>query len=187
MKQFAKEFFAKNVELTLRKNADYSGNRGPWSTFEAVTQYGIHPVDGFITRMSDKIQRIETLLTQKAEVKNESIIDTLADLANYCMLLAGYMGEENNLKEFAELFYEDALALVVEESHQLSLFSYTSQDIIREHLKNVVRCISSNNDCRYSLLKIAYYSCLIAYEQNNRVNRTQQRRNQMEKPGNNMG
>jgi hypothetical protein len=47
---------------------------------------GVH---GVVARMGDKISRIE-ILTQpdrEAAVKNESVDDTLLDLANYCLLL----------------------------------------------------------------------------------------------------
>ena len=182
MKQFAKQFFDKNIELTLRKNADYSGIRGIWSTFEAVADYGINPIDGFITRMSDKIQRIETLLVDgaKTKVKSESITDTLADLANYCMLLTGFIRHEKDLAKFAESFYKEVMEYPPElfESHK-------PLNTIREQLRNVA--ISNAKNYKHSLIKIAYYSCLIAYDQDNSVNRTQPRRDQMEKPRNNMG
>ena len=39
-----------------------------------------------IVRMWDKLTRIETLSKQEAHVKDESIRDTLMDLANYCVM-----------------------------------------------------------------------------------------------------
>ena len=37
-------------------------------------------------RLSDKLQRFETLIRKESEVKDESIRDTLIDLANYAIL-----------------------------------------------------------------------------------------------------
>ena len=37
-------------------------------------------------RLSDKLQRFETLIRKESEVKDESIRDTLIDLANYAIM-----------------------------------------------------------------------------------------------------
>lgn len=39
-----------------------------------------------IVRMGDKMNRLETLVTKKAQVKDESVEDTLLDLANYSIM-----------------------------------------------------------------------------------------------------
>ncbi len=46
-------------------------------------------VDGVVARMGDKMSRIEILAQpgREAAVKDESLDDTLLDLANYCLLL----------------------------------------------------------------------------------------------------
>lgn len=75
-----------------RKNADYSGySNHPYANFTAVARLGVDPVHGFLTRMMDKICRIRTLAQQEAKVTDESLKDTISDLANYAMLLAGYL------------------------------------------------------------------------------------------------
>jgi hypothetical protein len=57
-----------------------------------VGVYGIDPVAGFLTRMSDKMARINSFRENgKLLVANESVEDTLTDLANYSCLLAGYL------------------------------------------------------------------------------------------------
>ena len=70
------------AELTntyRKKNADY-GN----SFSRAVEKYGLVSA---LTRISDKFNRLESLiLHKKQEVKDESIQDTLLDLANYCIM-----------------------------------------------------------------------------------------------------
>lgn len=46
-------------------------------------------VEGVVARMGDKMSRIEVLTKPGREnnVKDESVEDTLIDLANYCLLL----------------------------------------------------------------------------------------------------
>jgi anti-sigma28 factor (negative regulator of flagellin synthesis) len=47
--------------------------------------------------MSDKVSRIQQLIQNgKAEVKDESLEDTLLDLANYCHLLLAYLKEKRD-------------------------------------------------------------------------------------------
>lgn len=70
------------AELTntyRKKNADY-GN----SFSRAVEKYGLISA---LTRISDKFNRLESLILHKEqEVKDESVQDTLLDLANYCIM-----------------------------------------------------------------------------------------------------
>lgn len=85
----------KMVEITAKKNADYTGGSGvddAFSNFDCVAVWGVSPLDGFITRMSDKFARISTFVKKGAlQVSDESVEDTLFDLANYCILMAGYI------------------------------------------------------------------------------------------------
>lgn len=66
------------TDLYRRKNADY-GNSFDKSLDE----------DGLIVakiRIGDKINRITSLLKKEAQVVDESLTDTLIDLANYCIM-----------------------------------------------------------------------------------------------------
>ena len=60
------------------KNHDY-GN----SFDNSLNKFGLI---ASIVRMNDKMNRLETLASKKAEVKGESIEDTLLDLANYSIM-----------------------------------------------------------------------------------------------------
>ena len=92
------EFFDKACErmkaTTRAKNADYTGvSDSPFANFSAVESLGICSTEqGFLTRMTDKLSRINSF-AQKGElqVKDESVEDTLLDLATYCLLFAGYI------------------------------------------------------------------------------------------------
>ncbi len=82
------------IKLQQRKNADYTGiGNNPFENFTRVEALGICSTEqGFLTRMTDKMCRI-TSFVQKGilEVKDESVDDTLNDLAAYCDLMAAYV------------------------------------------------------------------------------------------------
>ena len=68
------------VDTYSRKNHDYGDSFG-----ESIKKYG--PIAGLV-RMSDKWNRLNSLiLGNEAKVKEESIIDTLTDLACYSVML----------------------------------------------------------------------------------------------------
>ncbi|HXF55636.1 MAG TPA: hypothetical protein VNK52_16100 [Hyphomicrobiaceae bacterium] len=82
------------IAITRAKNEDYSGgNDDPFFNFTRVEALGVCDTEiGFITRMTDKLSRIVTFVrTGTLQVSEESVEDTLLDLANYCILLAGYI------------------------------------------------------------------------------------------------
>lgn len=91
--KFAEQFFGECLEISRKKNADYTGqNDDPFANFKAVEVLGIATEQGFLTRMMDKMKRIASFVEQgELQVKEESVLDTLQDLANYSCLLAGYI------------------------------------------------------------------------------------------------
>jgi hypothetical protein len=90
---FAEKFFGNCLEISRRKNADYTGStENPFSNFQSVEVLGISTEVGFLTRMMDKMKRIASFVEQgELQVKDESVQDTLNDLANYSALFAGYL------------------------------------------------------------------------------------------------
>lgn len=87
----------KMVEITKKKNADYTGvGDDPFANFSRVESLGICTViQGFLVRMTDKLCRIASFSAKGfLEVLDESVEDTLLDLANYCILLAGYIRQD---------------------------------------------------------------------------------------------
>ena len=101
---FARKLTDEMISLSEKKNADYTGDDdNPFSNFEAVEKLGICTTEqGFMTRITDKMKRIVGYInTGSLKVKDESIKDTLQDLCNYTILLAGYLeskkeGEKSN-------------------------------------------------------------------------------------------
>lgn len=66
------------LETYKRKNADYGDSFG-----ESVQELGIISA---ITRISDKCNRLKSLAKNSAKVTDESMQDTLLDLANYAVM-----------------------------------------------------------------------------------------------------
>jgi hypothetical protein len=93
--------YAKNLEITRQKNNDYAGQDtldafANFKLIEHVSGGKITAEMGFIVRMTDKLIRITNLTTQVNAVKDESIEDTLRDLANYSMLMCCYIKDKKN-------------------------------------------------------------------------------------------
>lgn len=96
--EFHQQCIEKMSAITKAKNADYTGTGDdPFANFTRVEALGVCSTEqGFLTRMVDKLARINSF-AQKGElqVKDESVEDTLLDLANYAILFAGYIKSKN--------------------------------------------------------------------------------------------
>lgn len=80
-----------------RKNADY-GNGKQLGNFMECVEFGVDAFRGVLVRLSDKYSRIKSLANRdnmEGEVKDESIEDTLLDLANYALLAIVIRRETN--------------------------------------------------------------------------------------------
>ena len=72
------EIFEELKSMILKKNLDYNNSFS--LTFQ---EYGL---ESSYIRFTDKLNRLKNLIKNDAEVKDEKVIDTLQDLANYCVL-----------------------------------------------------------------------------------------------------
>lgn len=90
---FMEEKTAKMIATSRAKNNDYTGaSKSPFSNFEKIGHFGGSVEWGFLTRMTDKLSRICSFAENvQLQVKDESVEDTLIDLANYCLLFAAYL------------------------------------------------------------------------------------------------
>ncbi len=97
---FAAAMCRRATELSGRKNQDYADpDADPddpfavWANFTACERLGICTTEqGILVRMLDKIVRISKLVGgRNPAVADESIADTLDDLHNYTVLLAGFL------------------------------------------------------------------------------------------------
>lgn len=50
-----------------------------------------------VVRIGDKMNRIESLINKEARVKDESIKDTLLDMANYCIMTVMWLNKNNKV------------------------------------------------------------------------------------------
>ena len=71
--------------LLIRKNKDYNN-----SFDKTVNEYGYVVI---AIRLEDKINRLKNLKNNKNQVTNESLKDTLLDIAGYCVLALIYIKE----------------------------------------------------------------------------------------------
>lgn len=82
------ELLDKMKELRSKKNSDYASDEDSLSNLRGSEQLGIVAWKGVLVRIGDKISRIFQIAKSngKHQVKDESIIDTLLDLAIYSLL-----------------------------------------------------------------------------------------------------
>lgn len=74
------------IETYVRKNHDY-GN----SFDKSLDKFGLV---ASVVRIGDKMNRIESLVQKKAMVQDESIRDTLLDMANYAIMTVMWMDNQ---------------------------------------------------------------------------------------------
>jgi hypothetical protein len=72
-------------QLHSDKNFDYASRQNPLANFEECRGFGVEPHVGVFVRMSDKWSRLKQLIGGKSP-KNESVRDTLIDLAVYALI-----------------------------------------------------------------------------------------------------
>jgi hypothetical protein len=77
-------------DICTRKNADYGD-----SATDTFKKFGLL---AYIIRLNDKLRRLESLVLHKKsrQVKDESVEDTLLDIANYCVLAVMDLRSEKN-------------------------------------------------------------------------------------------
>jgi hypothetical protein len=78
----------KMAAIHAAKNHDYARPevKDYYANFRECEAFGIPAYKGILIRMSDKWSRIKGLSMKEAAVKDESIEDTMLDLANYALL-----------------------------------------------------------------------------------------------------
>lgn len=95
-------FLNSQYSLLIRKGTDYSGE-DTLDSFRTLEDIGISPSLTIFMRLADKFQRIKRYMKKKKfEVSDESVEDTLLDLANYSVLLHLALKEEG--KKYERLY-----------------------------------------------------------------------------------
>jgi len=87
--------FKRCLSTARKKNADYSGaaeSSDPFANFRAVELLGLTSTErGILVRITDKLKRVSNLLEQEAQVKDESITDTIDDAITYFAILKAFI------------------------------------------------------------------------------------------------
>lgn len=85
-------------DLHIKKNTGYSGDSNDdWANFRMSEALGIPAHMGALVRMSDKWIRITNLVKNpNFDQVGESIIDTLMDLAAYCLIVICLLREKRH-------------------------------------------------------------------------------------------
>ena len=95
-------------EIMKQKNSDYTGGKNAtdiFANFNSSVILDIHPVQGLLLRLIDKVQRIRSFTNDKQlQVSNESVEDACEDIINYAILAKAMLIEErqkieHNLKK----------------------------------------------------------------------------------------
>lgn len=93
--KYFEDVTANMVKIMKAKNEDYAGtvSDDAFANFTRVEVLGIASTEqGFLTRMTDKVCRVISFVQRGVlSVKDETVEDTLIDLANYALLMAAYI------------------------------------------------------------------------------------------------
>lgn len=76
-----------------KKQADYGRRTDPFANVLASADFGVPGWFGCMIRANDKMRRIQTA-AQGNELRNESLVDSLMDLAVYSLIAIVLLGEE---------------------------------------------------------------------------------------------
>jgi len=76
---------AEMAALHHKKNKDYGTDEDPFANVRASEEFGIPDWLGSIVRANDKMTRLKTF-ARKRHLANETVEDSLLDLANYAVI-----------------------------------------------------------------------------------------------------
>ena len=86
------------AEIHRRKNNNYASKGTPLSNFDKAQKLGVPAWKGVLIRCSDKWSRIEELSNGKIDLVDESLADTMIDLANYAVIALILLERELGVK-----------------------------------------------------------------------------------------
>jgi len=95
---YAEKFLEKCFEITSKKGHDYTQtDEDHFSALKANEVVGSDALSGLLTRMMDKMSRLGSFNKKGVlKVEDESIHDTLLDLAVYACLTSAYITSLKN-------------------------------------------------------------------------------------------
>lgn len=82
-------------EVHERKSADYGDKDDPLANVRRGAELiGVEHWKGCLVRIADKLQRIKNFCAGE-QLKNESVVDSLDDLASYAVIMRALYEEQN--------------------------------------------------------------------------------------------
>jgi hypothetical protein len=98
-KQMLEIFTEKMKETVLKKGDDYAGQADRLKNFKLAGNIaGDNATKNCLHAISTKVARLSQLLNSGSKPKNESVEDSLLDLANYSFLMVCILSEYNQEK-----------------------------------------------------------------------------------------
>lgn len=89
------ETYKKCLDIATVKTKDYATIEDPYSNFKkSKIVANVEVENGILVRFGDKLSRILNLLNKEADVKDETIEDTINDAINYLAILKSYIKNE---------------------------------------------------------------------------------------------
>lgn len=90
------EVLAELQRLHDRKGADYDGERLQYANVRGSSDWGIEPWKGAMVRATDKLRRLQKY-AHTCNLANETVEDSLLDLATYTVIALVLWREQHNL------------------------------------------------------------------------------------------
>lgn len=83
------------IDLLSKKNHDYAEVSDPFANFKYSAQVaGTTPAQSVLMLLGMKMSRLTQLVGNGKKPMNEKVLDTMADMINYTLLLRGIIEEE---------------------------------------------------------------------------------------------
>lgn len=95
--QFRRDEVEEILQLTGRKNSDYTGGKScnnPFENFDGSKEFGIDPLLGLSLRMQDKFQRMKSFCKDgslSVDSNGDTIRDIYRDLIGYSLIALGML------------------------------------------------------------------------------------------------
>lgn len=150
-----KESVEKMIDIATKKNKDYSGAM-PFQNFMLVEHLGAADAEtGVLVRMCDKVSRISNLLKSgEAAVLDESIHDTLLDLANYALILDALIAYKAGADKVKHMLFTPVSILEavnhIGKRCEFDLKGMTFQGVLEKYDKGVI--CADTEDGRVTIL-----------------------------------
>jgi hypothetical protein len=82
------------LDMHHKKNQDYGTNADPYANVRQSSEWGIPPWLGSMVRANDKVKRLQKY-ARDGRLVNESVRDSLLDLATYTLIALVLWDEEH--------------------------------------------------------------------------------------------